>query len=116
MLTTTRSMQVFAVNEAVATFAAPRIVATPCSGMDRFTGEFAYQGGAPASPPSIEFSMNGSDWDYIQAAPPGLNPAPGITLYTWDVQIFSWAFVRLTVQPPIVSVRGASRLVPKVQN
>lgn len=116
MLTTRRSMSIFAVNEAVATFNANRVVAAPCSGMDRFVGEFAYQGGAPVSAPLIEFSMNGQDWDYQQSAPVGANPAPGITLYTWDVQIFSWAFVRLTVSPPIVSVRGGARIVPEVQN
>lgn len=116
MLTTTRSMQVFAVNEAVATFAAPRVVSTACGGMARFTGEFAYFGGAPASPPTIEFSMNGQDSGYLLAAPVGVNPAPGVTLYTWDIQINSWAFVKLTVGPPVGSVTGSSRLVPKIQN
>lgn len=116
MLTRTRSMGLFSVNEAVATFAAPRQVAAPCAGMYRVTGEFAYVGGAPAVAPTIEFSMNGTDWDYLQSAPAGLNPAPGVTLYTFDVQIVSWAFVRITVDPPIGSVRGASRILPKIQN
>lgn len=116
MLTTRRSMSLFAVNEDVTTFPVARQVSAPCSGMDRCVGELAYQGGAPASVPSVEFSMNGVDWDYIEPTPAGLNSAPGITLYTWDIQIFSWAFVRLTVPPPIGSVRGAARIVPEVQN
>jgi hypothetical protein len=109
-------MAVFAVNEAVATFAVPRIVAAPCGGMWRFVGEMAYVGGAPVAAPAIEFSMNGNDWDFLLAAPAGANPAAGVTLFTWDVQIVSWAFVRLTVSPPIGSVRGQARILPKIQN
>ena len=116
MLTKTRPMNVFAANATLAVFGGTdKVVWAPCSGMSRFVGEFAYDG-APAAPPTIEFSMNGQTSGYLQAAPVGANPAPGITLYTWDIQINSWAFVKLTIPKPGTSVSGAAKLVPKIQN
>ena len=114
MLTASRSMNVFSANEAVATFAAPRVAYAPCGGMDNTNGKVAYSGGAPASAPLIEFSMNGSDWDVGQRAGLDASAAAGITAYVWSIQIESWLFMRLTVQPPVGSCRGAGRISPKL--
>ena len=116
MLTTRRPLRLAAVNDTAATFAVDRQVVTACAGMDRFIGEYAYVGGAPAAPPTIEFSMNGSNWSYSQPAPVGANAAAGVNLYTWDIQINAWAFVRLTVPKPVGSVSGAASILPKIQN
>ena len=119
MLTVTRSMNIFTANDSDVQFGpTPKVSVAPCERMDRFQGEMAYRGGVPASAPLIEFSRDGVNWDYSQAAPAGANPAAGVTLYTWDVQVNSWTFVRLTVQPPAAagSVRGAAKIRPVMEN
>lgn len=118
MLTTTRSMNVFTANDTDVTFGAQKQVVAPCERMDRFQGEIAYTGGAPGAVPLLEFSRNGIDWDYRQPAPVGANPAPGVTLYTWDIQIVTWAFVRLTVDPPGGggTIRGDAKIRPVMEN
>lgn len=115
MLTVTRPMGLAAPNETNATFSADRQCVSPCSGMDRCVGELGYDA-APAGAPTVEFSMNGSDWDFLKTI--GLDPdaAPGVTLYTWDLQIKSWAFVRVTIPFPPSSIRGTVQILPKVQN
>jgi len=114
MLTTKDSTQIFAVNEAVATFATQRQVVAPCGGMENVNGNIAYAGGAPTSAPLIEFSRDGTNWDAAQTS--GLDPqaAAGITGYSWSIQIESWLFVRLTVQPPVGSCRGAAKVDPRL--
>lgn len=118
MLSAVQQMGVLSVNESDSTFIADKVVAVPCEGMDRFSGEFGYTGGAPGSAPTIEFSMNGVDWDYSQSAPLGAFPAAGVTLYSWNIEIFSWRFVRLTLDTPAAagSCRGSAKLLPKLQN
>lgn len=116
MLAVTEHVGVFSASETVATFTAPKVAFTACEGMDRFVGEAAYTGGAPASAPTIEFSMDGLVWSFLLAAPAGANPAPGVTLFTWDVQVNSWRFVRLTVQPPITAISASAQLLPIIQN
>lgn len=118
MLATTDSMNVFVANDSDTSFGAQKQVVAPCERMYSFVGEMAYRGGAPAAAPVIEFSIDGQSWDYLQSAPAGANPAPGVTLYTWDVLIETWAFVRLTVDPPAAAgtVRGSARIRPVMEN
>jgi len=119
MLSTTKSMNVISVNATDTQFGAdPKVGVAPCERMYACTGEVAYRGGAPASAPTIEFSMDGQNWDYLQNAPAGSNPAAGVTLYTWEILIETWAFVRVTIQKPAAagSVRGAARIRPVREN
>jgi hypothetical protein len=112
------SMSIFSVNQTDADFTADRTVAAPCDGMDRVIIEIAYTGGAPATSPTLEFSMNGVNWDYNETIPAGANPAAGVTLLTLDRQIFSWRFVRVVVGKPQAggSCRSCIRLLPTIQN
>jgi hypothetical protein len=119
MLTTTRSMNVIRFSGSDTEFGPdPKIGVAPCERMYACEGEFAYTNGAPASAPTIEFSMDGENWDYLQSAPAGANPAPGVTLYTWEILIETWAFVRVTIQKPNGggAVRGAARIRPVREN
>jgi hypothetical protein len=117
-LSTYESMGIFEVNESSTTFTADRQVVAPCGGMDQFEGEIAYSGGAPATPPTLEFGFNGVTFVATLAAPAGLNPAPGITLYAWNIPVNRYLFVRLTVPKPAGggTCQGGAGLRPPIEN
>lgn len=116
MLTTNREMSILGFSEVAAVFATDKVAVAPCEGMARVVGEAAYTGGAPVAVPSIDFSVDGVNWDFVFPAALSGTPAPGVTLYTWDLQVNAWAFVRVTLKPPVTACRAASRLEPLVQN
>ena len=115
MLSVENDLKFLQINESDATFVADKEAVTPCDGMGSVAADIRYTA-APAAPPTLEFSENGLDWDYLQNIPAGVNPGPGIVaLFTVAMTIDQWKFVRVVVQPPGAggSCRGAATLLPK---
>lgn len=93
------------------TFGSDKVIAACCYGQARIVGDIGYDA-APASAPTIEFSMDGLNW--IRSREATADPAGvGVTLYTWDETVGSWKFVRITL--PAGTASGNGRMLPKVQ-
>jgi len=119
MLTALRSLKLFSVNLANPPLVTDTIVSAGSNGMDRCIGSVVYTGLAPVGgPPEIEFSHDGVTWDSFQTAGLDPNAAVGVTGYLWDLQIYDWRFVRVTLHPPNATeiMRGYASLLPVGQN
>lgn len=115
MLSVENDLKILQINESDATFTANKAAVSACDGMGSITADFRYTV-APAGAPTLEFSTNGVDWDYLQNIPAGVNPGAGIVAqYTIALAIDQWKFVRIVVQPPGAggSCRGVATLLPK---
>lgn len=115
MLTVENDLKILQINEPDTTFTVNKEAVAACDGMGSITADFRYTV-APAGPPTLEFSTNGVDWDYLQNIPVGANPGAGIVAsYTIALAIDQWKFVRIVVQPPGGGglCRGVATLLPK---
>jgi len=110
-MTTTKPVEVFRSNgESLTT---DLVLEVPCSGMGAIEGKLAYTA-APASAPTLEFSMNNVDWDSAQSATLD-GTAVTVTLYQFDkIKVSDWKFARITI--PLIAapdvVRGGVRILP----
>lgn len=115
MLSVENDLKFLQINESDATFTVNKEAVSACDGMGSVVADFRYTV-APTGAPTLEFSQNGRDWDYLQAIPAGVNPGAGIVAqYTIALAIDQWKFVRVIVEPPGAggSCRGAATLLPK---
>lgn len=115
MLSVENDLKFLQINESDVTFVANKVAVTACDGMGSVAADIRYTV-APVAPPTLEFSENGLDWDYLQNIPVGANAGPGIVaLFAVALTIDQWKFVRVVVQPPGGggSCRGAATLLPK---
>lgn len=116
MMTQCEIENIYSVNESAAEFGAgPDIVAAPCGGMAAIVGSIGYTGGAPATLPTIEFSDDGLNWDSTQLATLDATAAAGVTLYSFNIAVRAWRFVRVRIFAPITRIRGFVELRPRPQ-
>ena len=110
-MTTTRPIKIVRLSNADVLLA-PMVLEVPCDGMGRIVVDLAYT--APVLAPTIEFSMDGLNWDSAQLAAVDATAAVGITLWKFDLEIKDWKVTRLTIPPPGVGqfVRGGARFLP----
>lgn len=116
MLTETEVQNLYFVNKSLVQFGVgPDVVVAPCGAMAAVVGSIGYTGGAPATLPTIEFSDDGLNWDSTQVATVDGTAAVGVTLYSFNIAVRAWRFVRLRIFAPVTRIRGFVELRPKPQ-
>lgn len=116
MMTQCEVQNIYFVNKSLAEFGVgPDIVAAPCGGMSTVLGSIGYTGGAPATLPTIDFSDDGVNWDSTQLGVADATAAAGVTLYSFNIAVRAWRFVRIRIFAPVTRIRGFVELRPQPQ-